>query len=219
MPFATWRPPDAQGPLATLYLVHGVGRNDNEQTWLNPQGGNASAILAPLIANGAIPPLNVVSIFAWPLGIRPDGDRPPFPLLDAFVPYLNTMVGQHEADANQVRPGPGARAIAGLSMGGWLAIGAALHRPQLFTALGNFSGALQGQVFNVEGLRRVPVLYTTCGQQDAGCLPLNEAFRNRLRDANIPHSFDFVAGAHDWAFWRGALGRFALQLGASAWGR
>lgn len=130
----------------------------------------------------------------------------------------------------RVRNDQAGRAIAGLSMGGWQALGVLLRSPGMFSALGNFSGTVQlgfsgattPRIFDrplrAQQLPPLAVFYHTCGSQDERFIQSNIAFVSELDAAGIPNVHDFPDGDHNWQFWQGALGRFANHLGKAGWG-
>ena len=99
------------------------------------------------------------------------------------------------------------RAIAGLSMGGFGAVMAALTYPQLFGHAGAFSGAFtagreQALLEAVNGLPDdlAPYVYLSCGADDT----VVGASRNvaaLLAGRKIPHEYREVPGDHTWEVW------------------
>jgi enterochelin esterase family protein len=224
-----WTPLGADGRLPVLYLLHGGGARDDENSWFDENRGNLAAILDPLIQSRCLLPLTVITPFGRPANVEtgPWG----FPELDGFHAYLMALIREVESDPRlQVRTDRAGRAIAGLSMGGWQALGVFLRSPDMFSALGNFSGTVQvdfsrtrqpltfNRPFRADQLPSLAVFYHTCGRQDTRFYEPNTAFVRELATAGVANIHDFPNGGHDWPFWQGALGRFANHLGAASWG-
>jgi enterochelin esterase family protein len=217
------------GRLPVIYLLHGGGAHDAEHSWLDAQIGNAGAILGPLIQSGRLPRVAVVTPFVRPLQV-PTGAWD-FPELNAFHQYLRDLIRTVESDPRlSVRTDRGGRAIAGLSMGGWQAVGVLLRSPEMFSAAANFSGTVQlgfsgntpsrfDRPLRKDQVPPLAVFYHTCGEQDERFIAANKAFVAELNEAGIPRTYDFLPGRHDWQFWQGALARFAEQLANANWGK
>jgi enterochelin esterase family protein len=224
-----WTPLGADGRLPVLYLLHGGGARDAENSWFDESRGNLAAILDPLLQSRRLLPLTVITPFGRPANVEagPWG----FPELDGFHAYLIALIREVESDPRlQVRTDRAGRAIAGLSMGGWQALGVFLRSPGMFSALGNFSGTVQisfscvrqpltfNRPLRADQLPSLTVFYHTCGRQDTRFYEPNAAFVRELDAAGVPNIHEFPNGRHDWPFWQGAIGRFANHLGAAGWG-
>lgn len=227
--FSFWIPSGVGGRLPVLYLLHGGGAGDNENSWLDEQIGNVPGILDPLVESGRLLPLAVVTPFGRPAHVGPAAWG--FPELDEFHEYLLALIREVESDPRlRVRTDQTGRAIAGLSMGGWQALGVLLRSPAMFSALGNFSGTVQlgfsgattvrlfDRPLRPEQLPSLAVFYHTCGRQDVRFYQPNTAFVGELDAAGIRNVHDFPDGGHNWQFWQGALGRFADHLATASWG-
>ena len=118
-----------------LYLLHGYGGNDRE--WI--ELGLVNAALDRMIASGEIPPV----IAVMPYGARSwyvdsaalggPGDYESAIAID-LIDYIDHNY--------RTEPRRDARAIAGLSMGGYGAVRMAFFYPESFTAVVTLSGAL-----------------------------------------------------------------------------
>jgi S-formylglutathione hydrolase FrmB len=220
-----WTPRGADGRLPVLYLLHGAGVTDDESSWLKSSMGNVADVIGPIVQSKLIFPLAVVTPFGRPANVKTMG-QPLFPELEGFHAYLMALIREVESDPRlQVRPERAGRAIAGLSMGAWQTIGAFLRSPDMFSPLGNFSGAVDvsfGRTFDrplrAHQLRPLTVFYHTCGKQDQVFYEQNREFVKELNAAGVPNIPDFPDGGRDWPFWQGAVGRFAKHLGAASWG-
>ena len=203
--------------LPVLYLRHGGG--DNELSWW--QSANADAIMDNLIASGAAVPMLVVMTNGlpedgtWAGGSSPEGiARFEKELIDDVIPLIESRY--------KVSRKPADRAIAGLSMGGGQAFMIGLHRPDLFSAVGEFSSgllsdpALDFASYSVDlDASRIngalDLLWISCGTLDSRWEG-HQAFSRMLTDKGIKHEFRSAEYGHQWQFWREQLRDFALQL-------
>jgi enterochelin esterase-like enzyme len=211
-----------------LYLLHGVP-------------GRPGAFLATvrmgvveddLVALHRAQPLILVMPFGatgsftdeeWANGVRKDERWETFAARD----LVRAIDGRYRT----IRA-PRARAIAGLSEGGYGALNIAIHHPREFHVVESWSGyeraADLGSVFGhrpallrwnspqltvaavAKRLRREHTLfwlYVGTGDRDAA---ENRAFARTLARAGVRHRFFFVRGGHDWAIWRGSAARAYL---------
>ncbi len=117
-----------------------------------------------------------------------------------------------------------ARAIAGLSEGGYGALNIAIHHPGEFGVVESWSGYMRaddlGAIFGhrrallaqnsplatlagaARSLRRAHTFVWFYSGTGDSFLPQNRAFAKELAAARIPHRFFVVNGGHDWALWR-----------------
>jgi enterochelin esterase-like enzyme len=108
-----------------LYLLH--GRDDNELAWLN--NGQIAATLDRMIASGTLPPIAVV---------MPMAGNSWYVMAAAFLEDVIPAIERRHTLASCRN----ARAVGGLSMGGYGAALYAITRPDLFTAAISLSGSL-----------------------------------------------------------------------------
>lgn len=138
LPYSLYLPDAYAGPdasLPVLYLLHGLGGTARD--WI--EAGRLEATLDGLIAADEVPPMLVVMPGAgdgWYVDNPDPGGvgRVATALLEDLIP----AVEGRWATGTERR----ARAIVGLSMGGWGAMRLALDRPDLFVAAASLSGAL-----------------------------------------------------------------------------
>jgi len=131
--------------------------------------------------------------------------------------------------------------IAGLSMGGYGAVKAALTHPDRYFACGSFSGVLAFEIFahsdisefekefpfmtedfpsllasennppNLLSPEKDVKLYVSCGLQDY-LLPATKIFEERARERNVKGKFVYRDGYHDWDFWEVEIKNFLSYL-------
>jgi len=100
-----------------------------------------------------------------------------------------------------------ARAIAGLSMGGFGAVITGLTYPDLFGHVGAFSGAFTAgrdqvllQAVEKLGDGPAPYVYLSCGDEDQ-VVGASRQFAALLAERKIPHEYREVPGGHTWEVW------------------
>lgn len=210
-------PPDYEKNTTTrypvLYLNHGGGDDDSRWTYENQQqGGYAHLILDNLIAEGKAKPMIVV--MPDTRGIA--NAEPPAPGIDdkcseeymkSIIPYIDSHYS--------TRASREYRALAGLSMGGFVVLHTGLSHLDTFSELYIYSSGHIGQetqdkfeenfkaVFSDPGfnnLFRVP-LYMAAGETDI-------ALFNGMKDLAIFNKYGvrnfwvLSDGGHDWVNWR-----------------
>jgi S-formylglutathione hydrolase FrmB len=206
-----------------LLLLHGVPARPEDFV---TQG--AVDRIDSLIAAGRIPPM----IVAMPAGSnRPVDDNE---WADSAIErgqrwetYLAADVVSFLERSYRTGGKRSARAIAGISMGGFGAMNVALHHRDEFAAVGSWSGYFTANTPSVHGqgraewLRYSPQRYaSTLSPSLAGVHPAisfyagsrdgfygeNVAFDRLLTRLRVPHRFTGVAGGgHNWALWSARL--------------
>lgn len=220
-----------------LYLFHGGG--GNEDHWFD--SGLAHVALDNMIAAGRIRPMIVVTPNAnWDLPSAPahspaagtaGGGGPPMglDLAKAENDIINGQIKYIEANYRTL-PGRENRAIAGLSLGGGIAISVGLKRLDQFAYIGEFSTGLFGGVagaayepFDVEALwpgflrdpaatnKLLEVLYFSCGTEDPRMQSTTDA-ANKLKAGGIEVRLAGFPGGHEWSVWRSSLVDFGALL-------
>jgi enterochelin esterase family protein len=200
-----------------LYLRHGGG--DNETSWSQP-AGRADIILENLLAAQKAVPMIIVMTNGltdgtWAGGSTPEGMKAlEEELLVDVIPLV-----EHRF---RVKKQAGARAIAGLSMGGGQSLVIGLRHPELFSWIGEFSsGLLSDKDFNMDtqwpGImnaslnNRVKLLWIGCGTDDPR-FPGHLDLVNNLQKRNIHYEFATVPGGHEWRVWRVSLHGFLQKI-------
>ena len=202
-----------------LYLVHGAG--DSDDSWTSV--GHANYIIDNLIAAGKAKPMIVV----MPFGHTPDRPEGNDMLNnnDFGNDLLKDLMPTVEASFRTVNT-PGARAMAGLSMGGSHTIRNGLTHPELFNYIGIFSMGLglgnngAAQIADYEkandaALRRdakeMKLVYYAMGKDDF-LYGTVAPTRGILDKYGIKHIYNESAGGHTWINWRRYLADFAPRL-------
>lgn len=200
-----------------LYLLHGIGGDENEwNDQMNPQN-----ILDNLYAEGKLEPMIVV----FPNGRAMKDDRPIGDIFDpekvaAFETFegdlLNDLIPYIEANYPVLKNREN-RALAGLSMGGGQSLNFGLTNLDTFSWIGAFSAAPNTK--ESEGLLKDPqeianrlnLLWLSCGEED-DLLHVSENFHNSLLEKGIPHMWYLDIGDHVPAVWSSGLYHFAQRI-------
>ncbi|MCE3261085.1 MAG: esterase family protein [Pseudoduganella sp.] len=208
----------AQQRYPVLYLLHGIGGNQDE--WRGYV--RAHIILDNLLADGAVVPMIVV----MPNGRALADDRVP-PAEQTFTAEHIAGFAQFERDLLQElipaidRSYPtlaqrGSRAIAGLSMGGGQALNFGLGHPETFAWVGGFSAAPNTRppaelLPEPAAARRLRLLYLSCGRKD-NLLGVSQALHDYLQRHGVAHAWHVDEFGHDRESWAENLARFARLL-------
>lgn len=199
-----------------LYLLHGIGGDENE--WA--RGGVPNVIFDNLLAEGKMVPMIVV---------MPNGRasteltaRDPIPrqspafakfeeeLLTDLIPFIEKTYSV-KADREH-------RALAGLSMGGGQALNFGLGNLDTFAWVGGFSPAPNttrpADLIKdpAEATQKLRLLYVSCGDQD-GLFRISEGVHKMLEEQKVPHHYNVIPeGRHDFKVWKSDLYHFAGLL-------
>ena len=199
-----------------LYLLHGIGGDENEWT----RGGVANVILDNLYADKKAVPMIVV----MPNGraAKDLGPRDPFPRQSpAFAAFeddlLNDLIPFIEKNYS-VKTDRESRALAGLSMGGGQSLNFGLSHLDTFAWVGGFSSAPNTKRADdlikdpADAAKSLKLLYVACGDKD-GLLRISQNVHNMLDEKKVPHIYDVVPGGrHDFKEWKNDLYHFAQLL-------
>lgn len=199
-----------------LYLLHGIGGDENEWT----RGGSPDVILDNLYADQRATPMIVV----MPNG-RAGKDvtaRDPIPkqapafaafeqdLLADLIPFVEKNLAA-KSDRES-------RALAGLSMGGGQALNFGLNNLDTFAWVGGFSPAPNtrppAELLKepAEATRKLRLLYLACGDQD-GLFRISQGVHAMLDEHKTPHRYNVVEGGrHDFQVWKSDLYHFSQLL-------
>ncbi len=199
-----------------LYLLHGIGGDENE--WA--RGGVADVILDNLLADKKIVPMIVV----LPNG-RAAKDitaRDPIPkqspafetfgkdLLTDLIPFIEK---NYAAKTDRE-----SRALAGLSMGGGQSLNFGLANLDTFAWVGGFSSAPNtrppAQLIKnpEEAAKKLRLLYLSCGDKD-NLFRVTQGVQKMLEEKQVPHLYNVIPnGGHDFKVWRSDLYHFTKLL-------
>ena len=207
----------AKKKYPVLYLLHGSG--DTEMEWTGY--GKANVIADNLIAAGKTRPLIIVTPFGgWPMNSRGGSREDAFRRMMSFEDeLLNTIVPAVEAKY-KVDKSAHARALAGLSMGGYQTLYIGLSHPDTFAWLGVFSAGAGplfadklGQSLDKEKLARsLDLFWIGVGDKDFLFKDAQQLDTN-LKNKGIEHTFVVTPDAgHTWPLWRQYLTGLLPQL-------
>src|SRR5262245_36954839 len=198
-----------------LYLLHGIGGDENEWT----RGGSADVILDNLHADKKVVPMIVV----MPNG-RASKDitaRDPFPkqgpafeafeddLLKDLIPFIEK---NYAAKADRE-----SRALAGLSMGGGQSLNFGLKNLDTFAWVGGFSSAPNtkpaGELIKdpADAAKKLRLLWVSCGDKD-GLMRISKTFHDALDEKKVLHVWHVDTGGHDFRVWKTDLYLLAPRL-------
>lgn len=187
-----------------LYLQHGYC--ENEYSW--PMQGRVNLIMDNLIAEGKAKPFIIVMTYGMTneiqFGRLRDFDIKPFQtvLVDELIPYVD---GQFRTLANQPN-----RAMAGLSMGSMETKAITMNRPEVFSHIGLFSGALY-QPEEVKNKSKVKLIFQSTGSKERPDAVKKST--ETLKQSGINASWYVSEGtAHEFHTWRRSLYQFAQLL-------
>ena len=212
-----YTPPGASdaGSLPVLYLAHGY--SDNEATW--SVHGKAPWIMDSLMAAKKAVPMIVVmpDAHAIPPGAAGFDDYGPANT-DALCRELVQDIIPLVESSYKVTAEPGARAFAGLSMGGHHALTIALNHHDKFAWIGAFSSAppplktIAAGLDNAEATNRdLKLFWIACGKKDF-LAQRNAEFTALLKEKGIHYEYVESEGDHSWPVWRRYLTEFAPKL-------
>ena len=187
-----------------LYLQHGWG--EDETAWSSQ--GHAGLIMDNLIAEGKCKPFIIVMTYGMTNDVKFGGLQQftakefETVLVDELVPYI---------DANfQTIAKKDARAMAGLSMGGFETKLITLRRPEVFGYYGLLSGG-QYEPSDIKDKNQVKLIFQSCGSKERpdGILQSTEA----LKAAGF-NAVGYISEgtAHEFLTWRRSLHEMAPLL-------
>lgn len=212
-----------------LYLLHGMGGDEEAWTTL----GRAAQILDNLIAEGKARPMIVV----MPNGNVDQEAAPGESSLGLYKPHTQlprTMEGSMEQsfpdivrfiESNyRVEKKKSARAIAGLSMGGFHALHISKEYPGWFDYVGLFSAAIlpgdrvKSPLYDdLDGklktqFAQAPKCYWIAIGKTDFLYKNNQDYRERLDRKGYPYVYRESEGGHIWRNWRIYLSEFVPML-------
>ncbi len=212
-----------------LYLLHGMG--GDEEAWVTL--GRTVQILDNLIAQGKAEPMLVVMTNGNASQEAAPGESS-LGLLKPTMQLPKTMDGEFESSfpdvikfvesTFKVKKEKSARAIAGLSMGGFHSLHISKQYPDMFDYVGLFSAAImpredsQSPIYqNMEGKLKVqfsknPKLYWIAIGKTDFLYKNNEDYRKMLDEKGYKYVYRETDEGHIWKNWRIYLTEFTPML-------
>ncbi len=198
-----------------LYLLHGIGGDENE--WR--RGGHPEIILDNLLADKKAEPMIIV----MPNGRAQSDDRPgpnamqtapafgkfDQDLLGSLIPFIESKYS--------VKADRESRALAGLSMGGGQSFNFGLGNLDTFASVGGFSSAPNTKpaaelVPDPEKAKKqLKLLWISCGNKD-GLIRISQGVHTYLKEKEVPHIWHVDEHAHDFQHWKKALYSFSQLI-------
>ncbi len=212
-----------------LYLLHGMG--GDEEAWITL--GRVAQIMDNLIAQGKVKPMIVV---------MPNGNvdqqaaagYAPTGFITPTIELPHTMDGTYETSFPEIvkfidetyrtNAKKSARAIAGLSMGGFHSMHISKENPDMFNYVGLFSasarftGRTESPIYqNCEEkikkqFAQKPALYWIAIGKDDFLYKENKSFRDFLDKNKLKYTYLETADGHIWRNWRTYLCEFSQLL-------
>ena len=195
-----------------LYLLHGIGGDENE--WA--RGGHPEIILDNLIADKKAEPMIIV----MPNGRAQTDDRPgpnAMGTAPAFGKFDKDLLGDlipFIQSKYSVKPDRESRALAGLSMGGGQSLNFGLGNLDTFAWVGGFSSAPNTKPAAelvpdaAAATKQLKLLWISCGNKD-GLIAISQGVHTFLKEKNVPHIWHVDGNAHDFRHWKNALYNFS----------
>jgi enterochelin esterase-like enzyme len=198
-----------------LYLLHGIGGDENE--W--KRGGKPNVILDNLLADGKVEPMIVV----MPNGRAQKDDRargnvmasaPAFAAFekDLLEDVIPTIEAKYSVQADREH-----RALAGLSMGGGQSLNFGLAHLDTFAWVGAFSAAPNTKkpaelVPDPAAAReKLKLLWIGVGDKD-NLMRISQGVHDYLKDKDVPHVYRVDGNAHDFTEWKNNLYLFTQRI-------
>ena len=200
--------PDGDKALPVLYLLHGLGADNNQWVEIGVPG-----MMDELISNGEIEPYIIV-FPQEPNFYAPDDTPFDQMIIDELRPYIDARYNTKGERAY--------RAIGGLSRGAAWALRIGADHPQFFTVIGLHSLAIfEGD--DVSTLRKLsgmnvserPEIFIDIGTSNSG-FPVASGYEQLLNAAGIAHTWYQFIGGHTEAYWQ-AHAEVYLRWYASLW--
>ena len=212
-----YTPPDysKDKKYPVLYLLHGIGGDENE--W--KRGGKPNVILDNLLADGKMTPMIVV----MPNGRAQKDDRavgnvmasaPAFAAFekDLLEDVIPTIEAKYSVQADRQH-----RALAGLSMGGGQSLNFGLAHLDTFAWVGAFSAAPNTKKpadlvpDPAAAKEKLKLLWIGVGDKD-NLMRISQGVHDYLKDKDVPHVYRVDGNAHDFTEWKNNLFLFSQRI-------
>jgi uncharacterized protein len=198
-----------------LYLLHGIGGDENE--WV--RFANPKALLDNLLADGKAVPMIVV----MPNGRAQKNDRvegngmqsaPAFAVFerDLLNDLIPAIEGKYSVDKRREM-----RGIAGLSMGGGQSFNFGLGNLDTFAWVGPFSAAPNTKPVEqlipdvADAKAKLKLLWISCGNKD-GLIRISQNVHQFLKKNDIDHVWHVDGHGHDPEHWSSSLYWFSQSV-------
>jgi enterochelin esterase-like enzyme len=198
-----------------LYLLHGIGGDENE--WRN--GGHPEIILDNLLADKKAEPMIIV----MPNGRAQKDDRPgpnAMGTAPAFGEFDKDLIGSlipFIESKYSVKADRESRALAGLSMGGGQSLNFGLGHLDTFAWVGGFSSAPNTRPPAElvpdpdKATKELKLLWISCGNKD-GLINISQGVHAYLKEKKVPHTWHVDGHNHDFNHWKKALYQFSQMI-------
>jgi enterochelin esterase-like enzyme len=198
-----------------LYLLHGIGGDENE--WR--RGGHPEIILDNLIAEKKAVPMMIV----MPNGRAQPDDRPgtnAMATAPAFGKFDKDLIGDllpFIESKYSVKKDRENRALAGLSMGGGQSLNFGLANLDTFAWVGGFSSAPNTKpaaelVPDPEKAKQqLKLLWISCGNKD-GLIRISQGVHAYLKEKGVSHIWHVDEHGHDFQHWKKAFYNFSQLI-------
>lgn len=191
-----------------LYLLHGA--MGDEHDWVREM--HADAILDNLYADEKLAPMLVVIPSSLSVTARAEAGDSREAMVRAGMAFGQVLVQDlipfMESNYPAI-PDREHRALAGVSMGGAIALATGMANADQLAWIGAFSGAGRRWSEPREALR---LLWLSVGDEDSTAGTSMTAASAFFTEKNVPHEFHSNAGGHEPKLWRNDLYHFAPLL-------
>lgn len=216
---------DANKQYPTLYLLHGIGGNENE--WF---GGNPNEVISNLLAEGKCKEMIIIipNIRARHDSVKVAPDFYSVQHFNEFNNFLydlqNDLMPYIEKNY-PVLKGRQNRAVAGLSMGGRAALHIGINMIDDFAYIGAFTPAVGVLPYDMEnGLfsnqtltlpdkyKPSTLVMIVKGSNDGVVHEWPDTYSAVLHNNGVEHIYYVAQGGHDFNVWKNSLYNFARRI-------
>ena len=221
MKYSVWLPDgyDASKTYPFLYLLHGMG--DDNNSWTNEkEKGKAASILNAYQTEGGVPMVVIMPDAKVSFYVNLEGEIRDF--LDKPGHFEDYFFDELVPAAEAKYKCNGKRAVAGLSMGGWGTLYYSLSRPGFFTygyamspatGLSWFDISLE-DIIKEKDVSKLPMITLESGTEDESVgIASVDACDQLLSKYNVKHNYIRRKGKHDWPFWNECLPKALKVIG------
>jgi enterochelin esterase-like enzyme len=180
-----------------LYLLHGL--LDWERSWLDK--GALASTLDRMIRQGTLG--ETIVVMPYENGLLHRGDT-------RVADYLARDLVGHIDHEFATLPEQSARALDGLSTGGFTSLIVGAWRPTVFGSVGSMSGSHDDRTFSTiracaDAMRGAGQRYLISGGTEEPQPGLFRAVHRALEEVGLDPAWREAPGGHDWPLWRGLL--------------